>query len=215
MFLSNPRKSFLTVALCAVLLQACGGSQPKENKDISLTGGTKSEFPFSTKEPEVYEGDLMVGSGDVQDRYFVARKGDRWRCDVFRGADLSMSQIHLDKMYVIDHQKKTYWETPASGPAADNVNDVTRNFFRGYDHRDFDEIGREGTLVKYKVRNSDGSRVDVIVTIDTANGLMVKEEFLSPNKQGSDFVSEIKNLKMEVDDSVFDIPQGYKKVASK
>ena len=212
MFLSNPRQSFLLIAVCVALLQACGSSQTKENKDISLTGETGREFPFSTKEPEVYQGDLMVGSVDAQDHYFVARKGDKWRYDVFRGAERSMSQIRSDKLYGVDHPKKIYWEMPEQKTGASDVNDMTRNFFRGHEYHDFDEIGREGTLIKYKVRDSGETKGNIIVTVDTASGVIVRHEFMSQNKQDSNFVYEIKNLKMDVDDTIFAIPAGYQKV---
>lgn len=215
MFLSNPCQSFLVFAVCLLFLQACGGSQPKENKDISLTGETGREFPFSTKEPEVYQGDLVTISGDVQDHYFVARKGDKWRYDVFRGAERSMSQIRADKLYGVDHQKKTYWEIPQQSPAASDARDMTRNFFRGHEYHDFDEIGREGTFIKYKVRDPGEAKGDVVITIDTASGVIVKHEFMSQGKQTPDFVYEVRNLKIEVEDSIFDIPQGYKKVVSR
>ncbi len=215
MFLSNPRRSLLFIALFLAFLQACGGSQTPQNKDISLTGETKSEFPFSAKEPEVYQGDLVTISGEAEDHYFVARKGDKWRYDVFRGAELSMSQIRADKMYGIDHQKKTYWEISQQGHAASDARDMTRSFFRGHEYRDFDEIGREGTLIKYKVRDPGEAKGDVVITVDTASGVVVKHEFMSQGKQTPDFVYEVRNLKIEVEDSIFDIPQGYKKVVSR
>jgi len=213
MFLSNPRKSFLFIAVCVAILQACGGSQTVENKDISLTGDTKSEFPFSTKEPEVYQGDFVVSNGVNEEHYFVARKGDKWRYDVFRGAERSMSQIRSDKLYSVDHLKKTCWEISGQGPAASNAVDMTRNFFRGHEYHNFDEVGREGTLIKYKVRDTGETKGDVLVSVDTASGVIVKHEFMPRNKQAPDFVYEIKNLKMDVDDGIFDIPQGYQKVA--
>ena len=213
MFLSNPRKSFLLLVFFASILQACGGPQTAQNKDISLTGDTKSEFPFSTREPEVYQGDLVTTSGEGQDHYFVARKGDKWRYDIFRGADIAMSQIRSDKLYGIDHRKKTYWEIPEQRAAGGDINDITRNFFRGHEYHNFDEIGRDGTLIKYKVRDAGDSKGDVIITIDTASGVIVKHEFMSRVKQQPDFVYEVRNLKMEVDDSVFVLPAGYQKVA--
>jgi len=123
-----------------------------------------------------------------------------------------MSEIKTDKLYYIDHQRKTYREMPEQKTSGGGVSDMTLNFFRGYEHHNFDEIGRDGSLIKYKVRETDPSKSTIVISIDNGSGMIVKQEFSSINRQAPDFVYEIKNLKMDVDDSVFVIPQGYKKV---
>lgn len=211
MFLSTERKSFLLIALCSFFLQACGSSQTNEKKDISLIGDTKSEFPFSTKEPEVYQGDFVASNGKDEDHIFVARNGDKWRYDTFHGAERGMSEIKSDKLYYIDHWKKTYWEMPEKKPLLGDVNDMTRNFFRGHEYHNFDEIGRDDSLIKYKVRETDPSKSTIVISIDAVSGMIVRQEFYSINGQAPDFVYEIRNLKLDVDDSIFQLPEGYRR----
>ncbi len=220
MFLSNPRKYFLLIGFCTLIFQGCGSSQTSENKEVPFTNETKSKFPFSTREPETFQGDLVMSNGKDEDHWFVARKGDKWRYDIFRGAERWMSQLKLDKLYYVDHQKKVYWEMPDSGkPSGDPgyFSDLTRNFFRGEEHREFDEIGRENGLIKYRVRETDQSAGEILIYIDSASGIMVKQEFTAKKSDNNleppmSYVYEIRNLKTNVDDSVFDIPLGYKKI---
>ena len=222
MFLSNPRKFFLLAGFCALIFQGCGSSPKVDNKEVSLTTESKNKFPFSTKEPENYQSDVVMNNGYTEDRWFVARKGNKWRYDVFRGADRRMSQLRSDKLYFVDYQKQVYWEMPEQRyPTGDPgySSDPMREFFRGVEHREFDEVGREGNLIKYKVRTTDLSAGDILIYIDAESGMIVKQEFTSTREQGDaavpvSYVYEIRNLKMDVDESVFDIPQGYKKIAA-
>lgn len=221
MFLSTKRKSFLLIAFCLTVLQACGSSQTAENKEVSLGVEAKSKFPFLAKEPEIYQGDLIMSNGKSEDRWFVARKGDKWRYDVFRGAEL-WSQIRSDKLYYVDHRKKVYWEMSShdnSNGDPGHFGDLTRIFFKGEEHREFDEVGRENGLIKYKVRENSQSAGEILIYIDAASGIMVRQEFITKTGEKNpespiSFVYEIRNLKLDVDDGVFDIPQEYKKVAA-
>ena len=220
MFLSNPRKFFLLAGFCAFIFQGCGSSPRVENKEVSLTSGSKNKFPFSTKEPENYQGDMVMNNGYAEDHWFVARKGSKWRYDIFRGSERWMSQLRSDKIYHVDFQKQVYWEMPEQrNPTGDTgySSHLMRDFFRGVEHREFDEVGREGNLIKYKVRSTDLSAGDILIYIDAESGMIVKQEFTSTKGQGdapTSFVYEIRNLKTDVDDSVFEIPPTFKKIAA-
>ena len=218
MFLSNPRQSFLLLAVCVTFLQACGGSQTSENKDISLTGDTKSEFPFSTKEPEVYQGDFVVSSGKYEDHTFVARKGDKWRYDVDHNGAPELSQIKTDKFYTVNHKKKIYTQNPEGSNDPYLYVNLGYSFIWGKEYREFEEIGRDGGIIKYKVRETKFSKDDILISIDAASGMVVRQEFRSmigETEAGSQiaYIYEIRNLKLDVDDSVFAIPEGYRKVS--
>ncbi len=220
MFLSNPRKYFLLIGFCALIFQGCGSSQTLENKAISISNESKGKFPFSTREPETFQADLVMTNGKDEDHWFVARHGDKWRYDIFRGGERWISLLRSDKLYYVDHQKKVYWEMPESGNSGGEpgyLSELTRNFFRGEEHREFDEIGRENGLIEYKVRDTDQSAGEIVIYVDAASGVMVRQEFTAKGGDNNSeppilSVYEVKNLKMDVDDSVFDIPQGYKKI---
>ena len=212
MFLSNTRSFLLLTLFCVTIFQACGSSQTNENKPVSLTVETTQRFPFPTVEPEIYQADIIIGTGTYQHHWFAARKLDKWRYDDFHGEQASFSQIRSDKLFSIDHIKNVYCEIAESQHSGfpESGNEATRSIFRGVEYHDMDEAGREGAIVKYKVR-ATGRNGDIFVYFDTANGLVTKQEFMGADGEIT-FLYEIRNLKMSVDEIVFEIPAGYRRV---
>lgn len=208
MFLSNPGKYFLLVCFFAISLQACGSSPSNENRPVNIVVPTTNEFPFSTKEPEIYQAELVVESGTFRDKWFVARKNASWRIDFFEGGELSRTQLRSDAVYLIDHKRKLFATNSVTG---DPINDLTDKFFKGKEYRKFEETGREGDIVKYKIAGTNG-RGDVLISVNDKTGVMMRQEFAASGEGSVPFVYEVKDLKFEVDDSVFQIPAGYKKV---
>ncbi len=218
MFLSNPRKSFLLITICLTFLQACGSPPVNENKVVSLDDASGRRFPFPTKEPQVYQGDFVVGNGISEEQFFVARKGDKWRFDIKRNNAPWTTQLRADKLYSIDHIKKTYTVKQDADqrdfdPAYFNA--LTWGFFRGANYLEFEEVERGGGLIKYRAKTYKDSKADVLITIDEATGMMVRQEITSEKdrvEQGSpvNYVYELRNLKTDVDDSIFEIPAGYR-----
>lgn len=221
MLLSNPRIFLLTACLLTFGCQGCTPPANDANKPLVIVPEQKSQFPFSTKEPEVFQGDFVAGGGSAESHTFVARKGDKWRLDIFKfgGTEPFITQLKTDKFYTIDHQNKTYIIQPdGEYPAADSdfFRSETSNFFRGKEYREFEDLGADGGLRKYRVRG-DLPDDNILLYIDVASGLIVKQEFLSKIGQkeaGSqiDYIFEIRNLRLEVDDSVFAFPEGYRRV---
>jgi len=159
MFLSNLLKFFLLTCLFVPFLQACSSSAGNENRPVSLNIESKSEFPFSTKEPEVYQGDFVVTTAGAEKKWLIARKNERSRFDRFDGNNLVTTKLRTDKAYEIDHQRKVYIEIAGNldGDVADLGLDA---FFRGKEYREFDGLGGEGNLKKIKNRrDSSGGRV--------------------------------------------------------
>lgn len=208
MLLSNPFKYFLLVCFIALSLQACGSSQSNENRPANIIVPTTGEFPFSTKEPEIYQAELTVDSGAFRDKWVVARKKASWRIDFFDNGEPSRTQLNSDAVYLIDHKRKIFTTNAGTG---DPVNELTDQFFKGKEYRKFEETSREGSVVKYKIARTNG-KGDVLISVDEETGVMMRQEFAASGEGAIAFVYEVKDLKLEVDDSVFQIPAGYKKV---
>ncbi len=215
MFLSNPRNPFLLALFFATLFQACSSSGANTNKLISLTAETKSEFPFSTIEPDVYKGEVVVTTGQLEKKWFVARRADQWRLDVVGANGPVISQLKTDRLYQIDHRKKLYAADDAAESDPAPINELTANIFRGKEYRDFDDLGRDGALRKYKIRETESSKGDILIYVDEASGIIVRQEFFEGKADDNQvsYVYEIRNLKLDVDGSVFAIPAGYRKVS--
>jgi hypothetical protein len=187
-------------------LTACSGTQPPSNRTISLAGEEPSEFPFSTKEPEQYQADIVITTGQKEDKFFVARSSAKWRIDFFEEGQLTTTELNSDSRSTIDHRAKTY-SIASGGLLTVKADDMARSFFRGKKYRDFEDLGSEAGVKKYRVVSDND---DIIISIDEASGLIVKEEF--KDKQGTAHMTyELRNLKLAVDDSVFQLPRGYQK----
>ncbi|CAN5473857.1 hypothetical protein BH10ACI3_BH10ACI3_27970 [soil metagenome] len=215
MFLSNPRNYFLPAIFLAFLFQACGSSAANENKPIPLTAETNSEFPFSPIEPDVYQGNVVVTTGKLEQKWFIARKGDRWRFDIIEANAPAFTQLRADKLYYIDHRRRIYAITDATPAASAPIDDLTANIFRGKEYHEFDDLGRDGGLHKYKVRQPDPSKGEVLIYIDETSNLIVKQEYSSSKTEAmqSSYIYEIRDLKLEADDSLFTLPTGYRKAS--
>ncbi|MEO7538669.1 MAG: hypothetical protein ABIV21_01465 [Pyrinomonadaceae bacterium] len=213
--MSNPFKSFLVAGLCALFLQGCGSTSSNQTTHAPVPVERKGEYPFETKEPGSYQGSFVINGREL-DRTFVARKGDKWRRDHYRDGQMWVTELKTDKIYSIDHNRKLYTEVPES-IGSDKFNELTFDFFKGKDYREFDEIGRDGTIVKYRVRPSEQMKDSVTIDFDQASGLIVRQEFKAAAAGDGDeqagYLFEIKNLTLTVDDTVFDLPAGYQKVA--
>jgi len=218
MFLSNPRSFLLLALFCATFIQACGSSPSNAIGPVSLTVETKGEFPFSTREPEVYQGDFFQSDGINESHHFVARKGNRSRYDRFRIGPWR-TEIMNEAFYTIDHERKIYTEqsiTPGSPEVGEKHIGITNSFFLGKEYREFDDLGHEGGLRKYKVRQKDAAKGEVFIYIDEPSGMIVRQDFTIGNGEAGakrNFTFEIRNLKLEVDDGVFQVPVGYRKVS--
>jgi outer membrane lipoprotein-sorting protein len=223
MFLSNRHKLLLFIFLSVSLMQACGDAQTNSNRAFAPVSGKR--FPFPTKEPEVYQGDFVVGStggdGKGEQQYFVARDGENWRFDIKRDGELWISQIREGgKVYFVDHERRVYSTLPSSQEQEFDggyFNSLTWGFFRGANYIEYEEAGRADGLVKYKARMLKSSKSDVTVTIDERTGIMVRQEITDKpvgNETPATYFYEVRNLKLETDDSIFDLPSGYTRVAS-
>ena len=219
MFLSNPKEKLLVIALFALLIQACGGSQTNSDNAVLQPNGKR--FPFPTKEPEVYQGDFVVGDGTTEQQYFVARDGENWRFDIKRDGAPWISQIRDGgTVYFLDHEKRVYSTLQGTQEQEFDggyFNSLTWGFFRGANYIEYEEAGRDGSLVKYKARMLKNSKSDVTVTIDERTGVLVRQE-IADKPVGSEtpitYFYEVRNLKLETDDSIFDLPSGYSRVAT-
>ena len=214
MFLSKLRKSFLPAGLCVIIIQGCGPSGTNELVPAAPPIEQKSGFPFSTKEPEVFQGDIII-NGSEADRSFVARKAGWRREDQYRDGQPWRSELFVDRRYTIDHERKIYVEHEPAANGVDSFAGLPLDMFRGKEHYEFDEAARPGTVVRYKVRNHKYMQDEILIDVDTTNGMMVRQEFRSgpASMDQSGFVYELRNLRSDVDDSVFALPAGYKKVS--
>ncbi|MEJ7698746.1 MAG: hypothetical protein WKF71_03750 [Pyrinomonadaceae bacterium] len=114
MFSSNVVKIGFVVILFALLCNACSFWQSADNENTStapvpvVDAEVKSEIPFSTKEPDVYQAEIVVATGASEEKMFAARNGNYRRYDFTFSDNSPISLVHdaVGGKQFINHQKK-------------------------------------------------------------------------------------------------------------
>lgn len=222
MILSNRVKSFLLVL---VLLTFCFGCRFWQNlSNTSTSPGTehfpedKSDLPFSTREPDVYQARIVVTTGSYEQVKFVAKNGAKRRCDYEAGESTAVS-LRTDKDYVLLPGKKIYAEEEeqAGGnyvpPAA--IESLTVESLTNRLGSKFEDLGTENGLRKFRAKLDESAGSEVLLFIDEASGLPMRQEYYSTSGEGRELVYsyEVRDLKLEAADDLFTIPKDYRKVS--
>jgi hypothetical protein len=216
MLLSNKRLPLVFLACAGALAVACGAktAAPNEPSSTAANGDlTKGEQPFAAKEPDVYQTEVYYSSGGTSDKYFVARNGETRRFDTYVNGQLLVTELIKDNnRYVIDHVRKMYYIDPPSDKGPKAVNPAALAFFQNTQHHEFDETDRDGDVITYHAKKQPGDPdQDVTLTIDQKTGLMVRQNVKGEDPKQS-FTFELKNIKTEAPDDLFQVPPGYKQV---
>jgi len=199
----------LLVGFC-MTLQACHSCKPADSASITAPPASPAKQPFSNIEPAVYQAYLVILTMGTEEQTFVARKNDKYRTDLFQNGQRTMSEIIAGSRYVLDHRQQTYYEEPA-GAVVSNFVSPAESFFRGKKFATFDEIGSDGKTARYRVKQ-EGVHDTVTLTVDRATNMIIAQEFTADD--GSVTVKyELRDLKLEVGDDVFQIPSGYRKMS--
>lgn len=179
---------------------------------------TKSRFPFATKEPENFQCEILVNAGEVTRRTLLAKKGERRRVDFDPDEKNHRIVLQTDKEYLIAFDQKIYAEKGAKTgpvPADAQFSELTSELLNRGEHAEFEEIGREQSIVKYKVRLDGGEANEIMIYFDEAIGMPVKQEFfaVAGAEKTLQYSVEIVNFDADVDESLFAIPAGFRKVS--
>lgn len=217
MFLSNPARNFLAASFIFILTAGCGWLPNSETTDVRSVAEPKSRYPFEAKEPENFQCEIVETAGATVRRVRVVRKGMRRRTDYDLGASTERTILRTDREYIIDRARGVYAEkpTPAGTPGEKRFTDLTHELLTGFKRSTFEEFGREGSLVKYKVVSEGSLNSETILYYDPAIGMPVKRESFSI--QGAErrlqHTVELVNISLEPDERLFTLPPGLRKVS--
>ena len=108
MKLPNPAKYFLVIAISMFVVQGCKTVSTGEMSNTQLLEASKTEPPYSNKEPEKYQFEIWQTSPTGTEKFFAVRSGNKWRIDSAYGEADQVTTLHLDKDYVMAFADKTY-----------------------------------------------------------------------------------------------------------
>lgn len=221
MILSNPVKYFLLALVFLTFCSGCRFWQNAANTNTSPASGTftedKSNLPFATREPDIYQAEIVVTANGEETRTFTARNGAKRRYEYGAGEKGAAVLIKTDKKYLAIPDKKIYAEE-AGGAASSSssawIEQLTVEWLNVRPDATFLDLGKENGLSKYSVKLNGTDASEIFIYVD-ANGLPVKQEYYSISGEQRDMVYtvELRNLKLEAGDDLFTIPKDLRKVS--
>ena len=212
MFLSNPAKILNATFILSLFFAGCGLWRRDENPTTTLALPSRNEFPFATREPEIFQAEVVSRAGDSERRIAVARNGNRRRVDYDIGSENHRALLTTDKEYLVFFKRMSYTERPLSGESSTG-DEPASHLLNVRDYTDFEELGREGSVVRFRARINESAASDVLIFFDETIGMPVKQEFYSINGEGRElkYSVELRNFKTEVDPAMFQIPPGFRR----
>ena len=109
----------------------------------------------------------------------VARSSNQRRIDYDVGTDHRRAVLITDKEYLLSFKRKEYTERPLISDLSSVDSTLTGHLMTGRDYSDFEEVGRDGPVIRYRARVNEGSASEILIFFDQSVGLPVKEEFYS------------------------------------
>ena len=217
MFLSNPARYFVICSLFLASSTSCGPWQSNSGRSVRLTEIEQNPIPFSTKEPDNYQAEIVISTGDIERRIFTARKGARSRIDYDLGSPGQRSFIHSDSDYVYSERLHVFAETAPvrSGWPSEFENDITASLLSHRPNTSYESLGREDGLSKYRAQTGESDSSEIIIFINEEIGLPVRQEFYSVAADGQkslQYRMDLRDFRPEADEALFAVPGRARKV---
>ncbi|MCB1024169.1 MAG: hypothetical protein KDB79_07260 [Acidobacteria bacterium] len=220
MFTSNNKK-FLFAILGLVLFSSTCRFFQREKPLVEKTDLPKQSAPFPTKEPDIFQTEIIVstffGQTRSEKKYFLAKK-DGATLYVFNYGEKDETAI-LEKAdgksFVLKKGAKTFaprGKKEGAAETGDLQHFLTTKWLNEKKTSKFEDLGAKNGLRKYRVTIDDNSGSEIFVFFDEKLKIPVKQEFYSATggqKQLS-YTVELKNIKTEADAKLFEIPAGYR-----
>jgi hypothetical protein len=220
MFSSNSARIFFVFAL--LFCQACGFWRGQTDAPPApfVADEIKSAIPFSTKEPNVYQTEIVVTANGVEDVTFTARN-ETSRLTVYNfqtESETAILKLGENQTFLIAPQRKIYALEEFVNDAVEADSDfLTAELLNRKKDARFETLGMENNLARYRVSFEEARNSEIIVSVDEQIGLPVKQEFYSTGdgQKILTYAVELKNFSPSANAKLFEIPKDYRKVLAK
>ena len=212
MFLSTPVKICVAALCLSSIFAGCSLWRSNENTASIAASQPRIELPFPTREPDVFQTEIVIRTGDIERRIRVARDGMRRRVDYDPGTEEHRASLITDKEYLLYFKSKRYEARELS--VGDTSGDkLLSHLLHMRDFTEFEETRQDGRVKQFRGRVNESNASEVIVFFDESIGLPVKQEFYSIEGENRilRYSVELRDFKLEVDPAVFEIPTGFRK----
>lgn len=217
-----------TFILAALLASSCGFWQTKNDAAPSPTpfvaAEIESEIPFSTKEPDVFQAEISVTTNGIEDVIFTARNGaNRLTIYDFRKqSEFSLLNLGDNRTILINHRRRIYAESESAANVSDAKSDSLKEFLTAEwinekKNAEFENLGAENNLTKYRVRLDESANSEMVVSVDEKINLPVKQEFyaISGEQRTLILTTELKNFSLQTEPKFYEVPKDYRKISVK
>jgi outer membrane lipoprotein-sorting protein len=219
------------LASLSILLAAVACSQ---NQKVATETNTNENVvvaavpPFQTKEPERYRATRQItvtpaGGETSVTKYLIARDGELHRFEFEVASQLQVQIVNAEGAFVLLPAQKVYVEMTRETPLpsyedeSDSSPDRllhTDPIATSYQRVSAETVNGRATQ-KYRalVNSSAGANVSVnesFIWVDEALQMPIKSETTASD--GKRVTTELKEIALEVDRSLFQIPEGYEKI---
>ena len=213
MFLSNPVKIFHAVCCLSILFAGCSLWRGNENSAVTFASQPKNEYPFIAREPEVFQAELVVRTGETERRMFIARNGEKRRIDYDVGSDNHHGVVISDKEYLLFYKRKVFEERPLSANVAALYEPLSAQVLTTRDYANFEEINRDRSVVEYSAQINESSNSESIIFFDEAIGLPIRQEFYSMegDERKLQYSVALEGFRTEADLDLFIVPKNFRR----
>lgn len=220
MFSSNSARIFFVFAF--LFCQACGFWRGQTDAPPApfAAEDVKSAIPFSTKEPNVYQTEIVVTANGVEDVTFRAQNETN-RLTVYNfqtESETAVLELGGNETFLIALRRKIYALEEFGSDGAEAASDfLTAELLNHKKDARFETLGAENNLTRYLVSFDDARNSEIIVSVDERIGLPVKQEFYSTGggRRILTYAVELKNFSLSADAKLFEIPKDYRKVSAR
>lgn len=225
MFSSNSLKVIFLLA-AVLFLSSCGFFRSRRDANATTEPFTaaeelKSQIPFPTKEPDVYQTEIVARTANgVEDKFFAARNAEN-RLTIFdyqTDSETAVLQIGDNQIFVIAANRKIYTEKEA-GAASETADDFfTAEWLNRKTGARFESLDAENNLARYRVSLDGAANSEIIIYVDGGIGLPVKQEFYSVGEDGQKFLTstiELKNFNAQTEAKFFELPKDCRRVSAR
>ncbi len=198
-----------------------GCSWWREAEDpVAATPTPANEFPFTTREPEVFQAGIVVRVGDKERRLFVARSGNKRRIDYDIGTDDHRAVLVTDSEYLLYFLRRVFVENPRVDPSASGAaggEPTMSHLLHARDYSEFEEIGRDGSVVQFRARINESNASEALIFFDESVGLPVRQEFYSVDgeKKSLQYSFELQDFRREAEAGLFEIPPNFRRESAR
>jgi hypothetical protein len=207
------------IVLVLLFCSSCRFGQNSNNSHIATNRPTvseiQSEIPFPTKEPEIFQTEIIAKFEDQTEKTFAAQSKGRF---FSRKGNVATLQTEANKSFLINFEKKIYVDNSekttvakiSSGEALEDF--LTTEWLNQKTDAKFEDLGEENGLGKFRVifENSES-----LIFVDKNFKIPVRQDYYSLEGETKNLLYsiELQNFKLIAEDNLFEIPKDFRKVS--